>query len=155
MTYSTAGLALTKQFEGLRLTAYQDSGGVWTIGYGHTGSEVVCGLTWTQEQADAQLLIDTQTAQDCVNTHVTLPLTQNQFDALVDFTFNLGCAALRSSTLLSCINAGRFDLAAQQFTRWVYAGGKVVDGLMARRQAEQVLFSSPQQQTDIGEGEPQ
>ena len=151
MTYSTAGLALTKLFEGLRLTAYQDSGGVWTIGYGHTGSEVVEGLTWTQDQADAQLLIDTQTAQDCVNTNVTiLSLTQNQFDALVDLAYNIGCGALRSSLLLRCVNAGKFDAAAQQFTRWVYAGGKVVDGLMKRRQAEQVLFSSPQQQADIG-----
>jgi len=142
LSYSNEGLALTEQFEGLRLTAYQDSVGVWTIGYGHTGPDVYPGLTITQEQASALLLQDVATAVATVNRLVTVPLTQNQFDALVDFVFNVGSGNFASSTLLRELNAGNTAGAAAQFLVWVYAGGVQVPGLLRRRQAEQALFQS-------------
>src|ERR1700728_4930363 len=88
--YSNTGLALTQEFEGLRLTAYQDSVGVWTIGYGHTGTDVHRGLSVTQERATELLTQDVSSAVAHVNRLVTIELTQNQFDALVDFVFNAG-----------------------------------------------------------------
>jgi lysozyme len=133
---------LTEQFEGLRLTAYQDSVGVWTIGYGHTGSDVRPGLTITQEQAGALLQQDVAGAVAAVNRLVTVTLTQNQFDALVDFTFNEGQGNLASSTLLRELNAGNTAGAAAQFLVWVYAGGVQLPGLVKRRQAEAALFQS-------------
>ncbi|QNI31926.1 lysozyme [Alloacidobacterium dinghuense] len=139
-TYSNDGLALTKQFEGCELTAYQDQVGVWTIGYGHTGAGVASGLTITQDQADALLLSDIAAAVTFVNQVVSVPLQQNHFDALVDFAFNLGRASLSGSTLLRLLNAGNFDGAAGQFPLWDHAGGKVVAGLLRRRQAEQTMF---------------
>jgi len=142
-SYSNAGLALTKSFEGLELTAYQDQVGVWTIGYGHTGSGVHGGLVITQEQADQLLESDVAGSVACVNRAVTSDISQNQFDALVDFTFNLGCSTLLSSTLLRFVNAGDFAEAAPQFLRWDHAGGVVVPGLLRRRQQEMTLFQTP------------
>jgi lysozyme len=142
MSYSAKGLALTEQFEGLRLTAYQDSVGVWTIGYGHTGSDVRPGLTITQQQASDLLLKDVASAVATVNRLVTVKLNQNQFDALVDFVFNAGGGNFASSTLLREVNASSFDLAAGQFVRWDHAGGVVVQGLLRRRLAEAALFQT-------------
>jgi len=141
--YSKAGLELTKQFEGLELTAYQDSVGVWTIGYGHTGTDVKKGLTITEDQASTLLAADVAWAVTCVNKSVTAAINQNQFDALVDFVFNLGCANFGQSTLLRLLNAGRFDDAVKEFPRWNRAGGKVLNGLTKRRKAEAALFSEP------------
>ncbi|HEV2709904.1 MAG TPA: lysozyme [Edaphobacter sp.] len=141
-TYSDVGFALTKQFEGLRLSAYQDQVGVWTIGYGHTGREVHGGMLITQDQADTLLHSDVAGAVACVNRAVTANITQCHFDALVDFTFNLGFGSLLGSTLLRHVNAGEFDLAAPQFLLWDHAGGVVVQGLLTRRQAEMTLFQS-------------
>lgn len=90
LTYSVKGLALTEQFEGCRLTAYQDQVGVWTIGYGHTGADVTAGLTITGAQAQALLSQDVSSAAACVNNVVAVRLTQEEFDAMVDFVFNLG-----------------------------------------------------------------
>jgi len=142
LSYSDQGLALTEQFEGLQLTAYQDPVGVWTIGYGHTGPDVVPGLTITQEQASDLLLQDVSGAVAAVNRLVTIPLTQNQFDALVDFTFNVGQGNLASSTLLRELNAGNTAGAAAQFLVWVYAKGVELPGLVTRRQAEAALFQT-------------
>jgi len=142
LTYSGSGLSLTESFEGLELTAYQDQVGVWTIGYGHTGPDVTPGLTITQAQAQALLAQDVGGAVVCVNDAVTVSLTQNQFDALVDFVFNLGCAAFTGSTLLRDVNAGDFAGAATQFDRWDRAGGQVVAGLLRRRQAETAMFTT-------------
>ncbi|HYK35209.1 lysozyme [Alloacidobacterium sp.] len=139
-TYSQDGLALTKQFEGCRLTAYQDQVGVWTIGYGHTGKDVVSGLTITQDQADALLARDIAGSSAYVNLVVTMALQQNQFDALVDFVFNLGRTAFGNSTMLKYLNAGNFAGAAGQFVLWDHAGGQVVPGLLRRRQAEAAMF---------------
>ncbi len=140
MEYSAAGLALTQQFEGCSLTAYQDQVGVWTIGYGHTGG-VTPGMTCTQDQAAAFLTADVQGAVDCVNSNVTATLTQGQFDALVDFVFNLGAGAFMGSTLLAQLNLGNYSAASQEFPKWDHAGGKVVTGLWRRRMAEQAMFN--------------
>ena len=141
--YSSTGLALTKQFEGCKLTAYQDQVGVWTIGYGHTGTDVKKGLTITEEQASILLAADVAWAVTCVNKSVKVTVNQNQFDALVDFVFNLGCANLGQSTLLRLLNSGDYSDAAKEFLRWNRAGGKVVAGLTRRRQAEMDLFNKP------------
>jgi len=139
---SPAGLSLTKQFEGCKLTAYQDQVGVWTIGYGHTGTDVKEGLTIIDDQADALLRADVAHAERNVNSQVmgVGRLSQNQFDALVDFEFNTG--GLSGSTLLKKLNAGDDEGAAKEFLRWDHAGGKVVKGLTKRRQAEADLFNT-------------
>jgi len=139
MKTSAAGLALIEQFEGLRLTAYQDGAGVWTIGYGHTQG-LKEGDTCTQEQAAAWLASDVAEAEAEVNGLVKVPLNQNQFDALVSFAFNLGGQALESSTLLRELNAGSYALAAAQFPRWDMVAGQPSAGLQGRRAAEQELF---------------
>ncbi len=141
MQYSKQGLSLTESFESCRLTAYQDIKGIWTIGWGHTGPEVVEGLVWTQNQADSQLIMDLQKAERMVNTCVTVDLTQGEFDALVDFAFNLGCNAEKGSTLLKLVNAGDMAGAAAQFELWDHASGQVVAGLLRRRIAEEQEFN--------------
>src|ERR1700723_748805 len=142
LTYSGNGLSLTEQFEGCELTAYQDQVGVWTIGYGHTGPDVVSGLIITQPQAQALLAQDVSSAAACVNNVVAIQLSQAEFDALVDFVFNLGAGAFKSSTLLVDLNAGNIAAAATQFDLWDHAGGAVVAGLLRRRQAETALFET-------------
>ncbi len=138
---SANGLDLIKGFEGLRLGAYQDSAGVWTIGYGHTGN-VQPGDRITQAEADALLQQDTAWAQQAVRDQVKVPLTQGQFDALTSFTFNLGAGALSRSTLLQKLNAGDYAGAQAEFGKWVNAGGQVLQGLVRRRAAEAELFGS-------------
>lgn len=140
MTYSKSGEALTKQFEGCKLVAYQDVRGIWTVGFGHTGPEVIEGLTWTQDQADAQLMLDMASAQDCVNAKVTVALTQPEFDSLCDFVYNVGCGNFSASTLLKRLNQGDYQGAAGLFDEWDYAGGKQVAGLLRRREAERQQF---------------
>lgn len=142
-TYSNNGLKLTESFEGLRLRAYQDQGGVWTIGYGHTGRDVYPGQFITQEQAENLLSLDIHLAVAAVNHLVKVPLNQNQFDALVDFTFNLGPGALTGSRLLRYVNAGRFDEAVDQFLFWDHVNGVRSEGLYRRRKAERDLFNTP------------
>ena len=137
------GLELTKAFEGCRLTAYQDIAGTWTIGYGHTAG-VTAGINCTQEQADAWLAQDIQTVVDQINRDVKVGLTQGAFNALVDFGFNLGVHALKTSTLWKKLNAGDIAGAAAEFPRWDHAGGKEVAGLLRRRQAEQREFLEQQ-----------
>jgi len=140
---SDAGIDLIKQSEGCRLTAYPDpatGGDPWTIGYGHTGSDVHPGKVITQAEADRLLDEDFDLFERGVKRLVTVELTQGQFDALVCFSFNVGLGALQQSTLLKMINAGDFDGAAKQFLRWDKAAGKVMAGLTKRRQAESELF---------------
>jgi lysozyme len=141
MEYSQNGLHLTEQFESCRLTAYQDSKGEWTIGWGHTAG-VQLGDTCTQEQADAWLLEDVQTAVNDVNRLVSVPLTQPLFDSLVDFCYNCGGGAFAGSTMLKLLNAGDFSAAAGQFERWDMSGGAVVAGLLRRREAEENEFKT-------------
>ena len=140
LAYGPAGMALTRSFEGLNLAAYMDQRGVWTIGYGHTGPGVHAGLTITASEAEAFLSSDIAGAVAGVNRLVTGPVSQNQFDALVDFTFNLGCASMARSTLLRYVNAGDVAAAAKEFLLWDHVHGRVVPGLLRRRQAEMELF---------------
>lgn len=140
MTYSKNGEGLTESFEGCRLTAYQDSKGIWTIGVGHTGSNVCEGMTITQAEADTLLLFDIARTSAAVNRLVTVVLTQDEFDALVDFAFNVGIGALQGSTLLRKLNAGDFQGAAAEFVKWDHAGAVVLAGLLRRRQAETDIF---------------
>jgi lysozyme len=140
--YSDTGLALTRSFEGLRLEAYRDSAGIWTIGYGHTGPEVRAGLRISETQAVALLRADLAAAVHCVRCAVRTPLGQHQFDALVDFCFNAGRGNFLSSTLLRCVNRGDLQAAVQQFGLWMHAGGEVIPGLERRRAAEASLFAS-------------
>jgi lysozyme len=142
LNYTRNGLSLTEQFEGCSLTAYKDQVGVWTIGYGHTGPDVTSGLTITQDQAQALLAQDVGNAAACVNKVVAIELTQDEFDALVDFVFNLGTQAFSGSTLLRELNIGDITAAAAQFDQWDHAGGVVVAGLLRRRQAEATLFDT-------------
>ena len=136
----TVNKSAIKIAEGLRLKAYLDTGGVWTIGYGHTGPEVVKGLTITMEQAEALLTEDLRTAEDHVNSAVKVKLTQNQFDALVSFVYNIGGGAFKESTLLRLLNAGDYEGAANQLPRWVKDNGRLIDGLVNRRREERELF---------------
>jgi lysozyme len=139
MKYSQSGLQLTERFEGCRLVAYQDQVGVWTIGFGHTRG-VYAGMTCTQAQAEQWLQEDTAICEQNVNQHVRISITQSEFDALCDFSFNLGCAALDGSSLLRLLNTGNFAGAAKAFEQWDHAGGKVVAGLLRRRLAEEAEF---------------
>ena len=139
MRISEKGIELIKSFEGLRLEAYLDSVAVPTIGYGHTRG-VKLGQTITQEQADALLEEDIHEFELAIQRLVHVNLTQNQFDALVSFTFNLGIGSLKQSTLLKKLNAGDITGAANEFNRWVYAGGKKLTGLVKRRSAERLMF---------------
>jgi lysozyme len=131
---------LVAHFEGCRLNSYQCPAGVWTIGYGHTGSDVGPGMEITLAQADAYLGTDLRRTGAGVNELVTVSVTPAEFDALVSFAFNLGVHALAGSTLLKLVNAGRFDAAAGQFALWNHGGGQVLPGLVARRAAEATLF---------------
>ena len=142
MRTGSAGLALIKSFEGLRLTAYLDGAGIPTIGYGHT-HEVSPGTSCTEAEADAWLDTDLLVAETGMMECVKVGLTQNQFDALVSFTFNLGVGALKESTLLRLLNAGSAQLAAEQFPQWNLVAGKPSPGLTRRRMAEQALFGTP------------
>jgi len=134
---------LTEVCEGCVLTAYPDpgtGGSPWTIGYGHTNG-VQHGDTCTPEQADAWLVDDISDAEVAVNRLVTVRLTQHQFDALVDWTFNEGAGNLESSTLLRKLNAGDYAGADAEFARWVRAGGRVLPGLVKRRALEAAWFN--------------
>lgn len=141
MHISEKGLNLIKQFEGLRLKAYKCPAGVWTIGYGHT-SNVKPDDVITEAQATELLIRDVFDCEGVINRLVTKTLTQGQYDALCSFIFNLGAGAFQRSTLLRKINQGDFAGASREFSRWIYAGGKVLNGLKARRQAEKQLFNS-------------
>jgi len=133
------GLRLLKAFEGLRLRAYQDSVGVWTIGYGTT-SGVRPGMVITEAQAEDLLKRDLNRFERAVNDLVTVPLTDDQFSALVTFAYNVGEGALADSTLLRLLNQGDYRGAADQLLRWDKAGGQALAGLTRRRRAERALF---------------
>lgn len=140
MKISNVGLDLIKDFEGCKLTAYQDSVGVWTVGYGSTGGDVCKGLTITQDEAEKRLRKHLEGVERAIGRLVSVPLTQGEFDALCSFVYNLGEGALAKSTLLKLLNASDYDGAAQQFLRWDKAGGQVLAGLTRRRQAEMRRF---------------
>lgn len=140
MNTSQNGIELIKRFEGCRLETYICPAGVFTIGYGHTGTDVKSGLKITQEEAETLLKNDLKAFEKGVQRIIKKELTQNQFDALVSFAYNLGLESLRKSTLAKLINQGKIKEAANQFERWVYANGVKLNGLIRRRKAEKELF---------------
>jgi lysozyme len=159
MKPSAACVALVKEFESCRLQAYRDPVGIPTIGWGHTRG-VAMGMVISQEQADKWLQEDLQAAGEIVNAWVTVELTQSQFDALVSFVYNVGPGAplvrdgfvwlsrrwpdgkARHSTIWTKLTAGQYNDAAEEILRWTYAGGRVLPGLVRRRQKERELFLS-------------
>jgi lysozyme len=140
MRTSSKGVALIQSFEACALKAYTDQRGVWTIGWGHTGPEVVQGLVWTQQQADNQFILDLHRTETAVMNTVDIALTQPEFDALVSFTYNVGAGAEANSTLVRLLNAGNIQAAADQFLLWDHVNGVPNAGLARRRAAEQALF---------------
>lgn len=140
MNISLAGLTLIKGFEKLRLTAYLDAVGVWTIGYGHTRSALP-GMQISEARALDLLSQDVQDAESSVQRFVHVPLTQYQFDALVSLVFNIGGGAFKSSTILRLINERAEPLRiGAEFKRWVYGNGKKLGGLELRRAAERRMY---------------
>lgn len=143
---NAAGLALIKEFEGLRTTAYKDPVGIWTIGYGHTSMAgpptVYEGMTITAAEAEDILQQDLDLFERGVSNALTITTSDNQFSAMVSFSFNVGLTAYRNSTLLKKHNAGDFAGAADEFLRWVWADGQILPGLERRRRAERALYLS-------------
>ena len=139
MNISVEGTSLIKKFEGCELEAYQDSVGVWTIGYGHT-KDVKQGDKINQDEAEHLLEEEMPEYEGYINDMVEVSLEQCQFDALVSWVYNLGPTNLSSSTLLKVLNQGDYDEVPFQIKRWNKAGGKVLEGLTRRREAEALLF---------------
>lgn len=144
-TISKNGLELIKKYEGLRLSAYKDPAGILTIGYGHTKT-VKPGMVINEEMANLLLKIDLMDAENAVRNLVDVELTQNQFDALVSFVFNVGTTKFKNSTLLKKLNEGKILEAGEEFMKWTKArqpgGLKELPGLVKRRAEEKVLFLS-------------
>ncbi|EDK4881353.1 lysozyme [Salmonella enterica] len=149
MRISERGVSLIKEFEGCSLTVYPDpgtGGEPWTIGYGWThsvdGKPVKPGMMIDEATAERLLKTGLVGYENDVSKLVKVKLTQGQFDALVSFAYNLGARILSTSTLLRKLNAGDYAGAADEFLRWNKAGGKVLNGLTRRREAERALFLS-------------
>jgi lysozyme len=140
---SQAGVDLIHSFESCKLTAYPDPGSVdgkpWTIGWGSTGPGIARGVVWTQTQADDRFAADLARFEKAVALMAPVT-TQNQFDALVSFAYNVGLAALNDSTLLRLHNKGDYAGAKDQFARWNKNDGKVMNGLTRRRAAEAAMY---------------
>ena len=139
MKTSDVGIELIKKYEGYVLKAYKCPSGVWTIGYGHTNG-VKSGMQITKAQALDYLKQDLSTFEKAVTNYVKVPLNQNQFDALVSFSFNCGAGALKTSTLLQKLNSSDYNGAANEFLKWNKSNGKVLNGLVKRREEEKELF---------------
>ena len=135
------GLSIIKEFEGLRLRSYVCPAGKWTIGWGHTRTARP-NMGITEGQADELLREDVRNFERCINRNVRVPLTNNEFSALVSWAFNIGCGAVQTSTLLRVLNQGNKTRAADELLRWNRGDGRVLKGLIRRRQAERELFLS-------------
>jgi lysozyme len=144
MNITEDGLALIRTAEGFRDTAYRDSTGVWTIGYGHTSMagapEVTDGLTITPEQGEQMLAADVAQVADGLRRILTRQLTDTQFSALVSFAYNVGIGNAAKSSVLKAVNSGDFAAVPRRLQVWVNAGGKTLPGLVKRRAAEAELF---------------
>jgi len=142
-TISNAGITLITDFEGFSSCKYKDPVGLWTIGYGHL---IKPGEKFNKciSKAEATKILkqDLNTAESCVNRYVKTSINQHQFDALVSFTYNLGCGSLASSTLLKKVNARKFSQVCSELLLWVHGNGKVLPGLVRRRKAECKLFNN-------------
>jgi len=141
MKISSEGLELIKHFEGCETTAYQDSVGVWTIGYGHTKG-VEEGQTCSIEDAETMLADEMDEYEGYINNMVKVDLEQHEFDALVAWVYNLGPTNLGESTMLKVLNGGQFDRVPDEMNRWTRAGGEILEGLVRRRQAESLMFQN-------------
>lgn len=141
---SEKGFTLIREFEGLQLEAYKDTGGVWTIGFGTikypNGISVKKGDMCTIQQAEQWLKNDCKWVDTCLDKNIKVNLNQNQFDALASFVYNIGETAFVKSTMLALLNENSLTLAASQFDRWVYDNGKKIQGLVNRRSKEKALF---------------
>ena len=147
---NAAGLALLKEFEGLKLEVYLDGNGYKTVGYGHKltdDDDLDVGDTITQEDANQYLGDDLEDTQDAVSDLTAVDLNDNQFSALVSFTYNEGAGRLKGSTLLRKLNTGDFAGAAAEFGRWTYIGSEISGGLVRRRAAERELFLTPEDES--------
>lgn len=142
MRISARGLALIRHFEGFSAVPYRCPAGYWTIGYGHVLStrerETITVID--AKIADTLLMQDVRSAENTVRRLISLPLTEYQFDALVSFTYNLGGAALQRSRLRRCVNRGEHVIALEEFSKWVWAGGKKLSGLIQRRHDESIVY---------------
>lgn len=136
MRTSDEGISRLMVREGKRNKAYKDTKGIWTIGVGHTGPEVVEGLVWTDGQVSAALKDDLDGVEQALNVYVLTPLTQNQFDALASFIFNVGVNAFRRSTMLKYLNLRSFEKAALEFDRW-----HIPPEIISRRDSEHTQFN--------------
>ena len=141
---SPHGLAKLKQWEGLKTKAYKDSGGVWTIGYGHTATagepKPRAGMVITAAEAERILLKDLTQYEAAVESLVKVELNDNQFAALVSFVYNIPLTSFKKSTLLKKLNAGNYDAVPNELMKWTKAGGKKLQGLVNRRRAEGYLW---------------
>lgn len=143
MNLSQNGINLIKKFEGFKADAYQDGGGVWTVGYGTTfiyGRHVIKGDHLDEPAAQDYMIKTANGFLQSVSSFIKVQLTQNQIDAIACFIYNLGVDQFENSTLLRKLNAKDFQGAADQFSRWIYDNGQVVQGLIRRRAAERSLF---------------
>jgi len=138
MQISPRGLALIKQYEGFSALRYLCPAGYWTIGYGHVLQTAEAAHTMNEEEASELLAQDIR----AIMRLVSAALSQNQFDALCSFAFNLGAGALQRSTLRRKINNNEHDCVPAELLRWVYAGGRILPGLLARRRAEGQLYAT-------------
>lgn len=140
---SNRGLITIKKHEGFSATIYNDVSGIPHIGYGH---KIRPGETFhepmSQEKAEQLLRQDLSAAEKCVRENVRVHLTDNQFDSLVSFVYNIGCNAFKRSTLLKKLSEGDYESAANEFPRWIFAGGKQIQGLANRRNEERAQFLS-------------
>lgn len=145
-----SAIGFVKKFEGCRLCSYKDPVGIWTIGYGSTrllsGNPVIRNISISQEGADKLLETELKRLRDSLSGAIRVPVTEGQFVALIDFAYNCGEGALRRSTLLKLLNAGKVVNAGYEFRRWTRAGGIELPGLVRRREAEKKIF--------LGEEEP-
>ncbi len=148
MKMTDQGYRLIMEFEGFRASAYRDAAGVWTVGYGHTGRagkpDVTAGLAITRGQAREILRRDVALFADAVAKRVKVPLTDNQFSALVSFAFNVGPGNFANSSVLAAVNRSDFEAVPRRLALWVKAGGRTLPGLVRRRAAEAQMFSDPE-----------
>ncbi len=143
MNIGPAGIALIQSYEKCRLASYKPTpNDVWTCGWGSTHG-VTENTVWTQEEADAKFVNDLEWVQECLDTHIHVPITQHETDALASLCYNIGCEQFRKSTLVRMINDSDFDGASKHFMDWVKQNHITLPGLVARRQAERELFEGP------------
>lgn len=139
MKISQTGIDLIKSFEGFSAEPYKDGGGVWTQGFGHTKDITADSFAIDEAKGEEWLKADLSAAEHAINLHIGPPLTHNQFDALSSLVFNVGSAPLRKS-MGTYLNQCNYSAAANQFTLWCHDNGKLVPGLLRRREAEKALF---------------